>query len=100
MPVRVTKEKNGRSIIISPDGRFTFDVAREFRAAYRNEPPTVTYIVDLERTEYMDSAALGMLLLLRQHAEEVRERVRLINSKSNIRDLLEIAQFNKYFIID
>lgn len=99
MTIRVTKADNKKSITISPVGRFTFEMAREFRNAYRNEPSTMEYIIDLSETDYMDSAALGMLLLLLQHADEVRERVKLIKCKPDITNLLEMAQFHKRFVI-
>jgi anti-anti-sigma factor len=47
----------------------------------------------------MDSSALGMLLLLREHVDGVRERVRIINCNTEIRKILEIANFDKLFDI-
>jgi anti-anti-sigma factor len=100
MTIRVSKAENNKTITIAPVGRFTFEMAREFRSAYRDEPPTMQYIIDLSETDYMDSAALGMLLLLLQHVEEKRERVRLIKCKPDITNLLEMAQFHKRFVVE
>ena len=63
-----TKSKERNEIILDIQGDFTYVLHRDFREAYRDEPPGFTYIINLFKTEYMDSAALGMLLLLREHA--------------------------------
>jgi anti-anti-sigma regulatory factor len=47
----------------------------------------------------MDSAALGMLLLLLEKAGNEKERVRLINPNNTTQKILEIANFNILFDI-
>ena len=36
-------------------GRFDFNLHSEFRNSYKNLPPTTKYIIDLEKTDYIDS---------------------------------------------
>ena len=69
MPVQHTYDSSNKTLQISISDHFNFDVHSEFREAYRNIPANGadTVIVDLRRTEYMDSSALGMLLLLDEH---------------------------------
>lgn len=82
------------------DGKFDFNMHRSFRELYETAPPEIVhYVIDLSRTDYMDSSALGMLLLLREHVQGARGRVRIVNCNPEIRKILEIANFDKLFEI-
>ena len=50
-------------------------------------------MVDLSRTSYLDSSALGMLLLLRERCADVRVE----NASDDVRKVLEIANFQRLF---
>ena len=51
--------------------------------------------LDFSDVTYLDSAALGMLLLLRQRADGYR--ILLLNCGPGVRSVLDIANFNKIF---
>ena len=57
-------------------------------------------MVDLGGATYLDSSALGMLLLLRDHAGGDRAEVRLINGNDDVRKVLSISNFQQLFVID
>ena len=57
------------------------------------------YVVDLKEATYLDSSALGMLLLLRDHAGGDDAEVQVINSNSDVRKILAISNFDKLFDI-
>jgi len=84
---------------IQVNGRFTFEVFREFSAAYQgfNEKPQQVE-VDLKGAEYVDSAALGMLLAMHSHFDDDTE-IRLANPNETVRKILQIARFDKTFEI-
>lgn len=77
--------------------RFDFSTHPEFRAAYREVDRSYTVIVDLKDTEYMDSAALGMLLLLRDEFPSAAPVLR--NCNDFVKQILHIARFEKRFDI-
>ena len=96
MTLKVTTLPEEHKVIIQIDGRFDFNIHREFREAYRQvQSRGMEYVVDLGGTEYMDSSALGMLLLLREHAGGHRARIRVINCGSEIRKILTISNFDR-----
>ncbi len=96
MPVNASR--NGNKIEIRVNGRFDFSVHREFRDAYRDtEGPACEYEVNLRGVEYMDSSALGMLLLLREYAGGERARIAISNCGSEICRILQIANFQQLF---
>lgn len=88
----------GDEVRISVDGRFDFSVHREFRDAYRDtDGPSSRYRVDLARVEYLDSSALGMLLLLKEFAGGDRGRVAIEHCQPEVKKILEVANFHRLF---
>lgn len=55
--------------------------------------------MDFAATGFVDSAALGMLLQLREHAGNRAEAVRLINVRGDVREVLAAAGFEELFRI-
>lgn len=81
-------------------GRFDFGVHKEFRDAINLIEPGIKKIeVDLSATDYVDSSALGMLLLLRDKVAADRNAVELKGARADVRKILEIANFNKLFVL-
>ena len=87
---------------ISLVGRFDFNTHRDFRAAYE---PLITdtacqaVTVDFSGVDYLDSSALGMLLMLRDKMGGCGKDVVLSGVQGNVRQVLEIANFSKLFRI-
>lgn len=88
--------------IISLSGRFTFEAHRTFKAAYMaslEHSGIACLIVDLQEIEYLDSSALGMLLMLREHAGEARKTLELANPSPITARTFDIAGFYRMFVI-
>ena len=72
----------------------------EFRDAYREHTrPGMTFDIDLGNTEYMDSSALGMLLVLKEHADEHDGQVRVVRASANARRVLSLCNLDQIFQI-
>lgn len=99
MPVTSTPGSDGRSATLQISGRLDFKSNEEFRRSYEAFPKGTSFTVDLSRVEYLDSSALGMLLLLRRHAGDRPESVRLVNAPATVGRVLQIANFDKMFRI-
>lgn len=87
-------------LTIRLSGRFDFSVHEKFRASYDQphlRPRSV--VVDLSRADYLDSAALGMLLILRQHAAGFGGGIVLRAPGTDVARILEIANFGTLFEI-
>jgi HptB-dependent secretion and biofilm anti anti-sigma factor len=92
-------EKQGDSMVIKVKGRFDFSCHSAFREAYSNARESADFVVDMGEASYMDSAALGMLLLLREHAQQNGGRVTITNCRGHTYDVLQIANFHRLFKI-
>lgn len=94
----ITTKQDANTLTIQVRGRFDFSVHNEFRqAAKLTEANVDKVIVDLQQTDYLDSSALGMLLVLRDKTPN--HNVEIHNAKSEVKKILEIANFDKLFNI-
>ena len=100
MSVESEVSLDGKKLTIAIKGRFDFGSHQTFRESYERfyKVPEL-YVVDLKDTTYMDSSALGMLLLLRDHAGGDAADVQVVNSSSDVRKILAISNFDKLFDI-
>ena len=55
--------------------------------------------VDFDQVPFLDSSALGMLLLLKERATSQKKSMALINCRDTVLQVLEIACFFKMFTI-
>lgn len=83
-------------------GRFDFTSHRDFKHAYESAFATGDVgevVVDMREVEYLDSSALGMLLLLRDKGKSLSKPVSLANCTGSVRDVLRVANFDKLFVL-
>lgn len=100
MSVTSELSHDGQELTITIKGRFDFAAHQDFRSAYESATGTPRrFIVDLKNTSYLDSSALGMLLLLRDHAGGENAKIRLINCNQDVETILTISNFSKLFQI-
>lgn len=96
--INISNDKKVATIKIN--GRFDFSAHNEFRKSYKDvEISSGEYIVDLAGTEYLDSSALGMLLLLKEYADSQSSSVSLTGFNDEIKEILTIASFDKIFTL-
>lgn len=84
------------------EGRFTFERHQSFKAAtgllLETEGLRELHL-DLASVDYMDSSALGMVLLLRERAEAAGASVVLAHPSPSVQAVLQVVQFGKLFRI-
>lgn len=98
MGINMTLSEDGAQVTIAVVGKFDFQLYDEFRASYANTAGSgVSYIVNLADTDYLDSSALGMLLLLREHAGGETSDIRITHASSSVQKILDVANFGKLF---
>ena len=100
MAMSTQPSAGGQELTIAIQGRFDFGAHQAFRDAYERVDGTPKrYQVDLQGTTYLDSSALGMLLLLRDHAGGDHAQIRLLNCNGDVRKILAISNFEQLFQI-
>lgn len=96
--IKSSLEKKTGCLTISVIGRFDYTCHKAFKEAFGGGVVTC-YEVDLSETLYLDSSALGMLLLLRDHAGGEKATVRLLSPNRTVLEVLNMANFGLLFNI-
>jgi HptB-dependent secretion and biofilm anti anti-sigma factor len=92
------KSQDGNEITISLPEKFDFQLHKEFRQAYE-EADAKSLVLDMNKTQYMDSSALGMLLQLKEYSDNNNSKICIKNASNNIMQIMQIAHFDKLFTI-
>jgi HptB-dependent secretion and biofilm anti anti-sigma factor len=92
------KSQDGNEITISLPEKFDFQLHKEFRQAYE-ETDAKSLVLDMNKTQYMDSSALGMLLQLKEYSDNNSSKICIKNASNNIMQIMQIAHFDKLFTI-
>lgn len=98
----IAHESSGDRATLKLSGRFDFHSHRDFRAAYEKILETGAVreiIIDFADVDYLDSSALGMLLLLREKADGAGKAIVLASLRGTVKQVLDIANFGKLFAI-
>lgn len=99
MDAKVTT--SGTCTTIELTGRFDFNAHREFREAVDKaiQENSSEIKIDLVNVDYLDSSALGMLLMVRDKAKGMGKTVSLANCRGAVKQVIDIANFGKLFPI-
>lgn len=99
--MQISVKSHESKVAIVMQGRFDFSSHREFRDAtdevMKDDARVVE--VDLGGVDYLDSSALGMLLMLRDKAKGVGKEVVLANARGSVKQVIDIASFGKLFAL-
>ncbi|WLD57022.1 STAS domain-containing protein [Salinispirillum sp. LH 10-3-1] len=101
MTVTAQPSEDRSTLTIQVSGRFDFSSHQEFRKLYESAPADVKhYVIDMTDATYLDSSALGMLLLLRDHAGGDSADIRIVNSNPDVKKILTISNFGQLFTLE
>jgi len=101
MAIGTQISEDGKVLTISITGRFDITVYKDFGQSYKDKLDSVSKcIIDMADVEYMDSSALGMLLMLRERAGVDDAVIDIVNCTDGIKKILMTANFNKLFHIE
>ena len=100
MGISSTHNQHEKKLTINVSERFDFSLHQAFRDSYQHiDQPGTSFRLDLSKANYMDSSALGMILLLKDHAEKLKGRVVIERPNQAVSKILEIAQFQHLMTI-
>ena len=98
----IRQSKNGNHAVLSLGGRFDFNAHREFKGAYSAllaDSSINSIAVNLSAVAYLDSSALGMLLIFRERAQAANKQISLSQPNPTVVKILDIANFHRIFTI-
>jgi len=100
--MRINVKTSEDKSVISLNGRFDFKAHRDFRESYEATiaaPGVRKLEVDMGAVDYLDSSALGMLLMLRERAQAAKKDIALTNCRGTVKQILDIANFQTLFAV-
>jgi len=99
----VPDSEKGRSTVVLR-GRFTFAAHAAFREVLMQDLDRMVsdriLTLDLSSVEFVDSAALGMLLLAREAARKRSGKVALRGATGQVQRMLSVSKFETMFLIE
>ncbi len=97
-----TKKESGKATL-TLSGRFNFESHQAFKSAYTpllNDGGFDTLVIDFAGVNYMDSSALGMLLMVRERLAALTKKIVLANSHGPVKEVLQVANFGRIFTLE
>lgn len=100
MDYSVNSKPDGQEIVLR--GRFTFADYQNFRTLLGalESSGAKRHVFDMGAVEFIDSAALGMMLIAHDEAKRHGWTVRIARPQGQVRRTLEIAALHTLFPID
>jgi HptB-dependent secretion and biofilm anti anti-sigma factor len=97
----IVKQLSGGTYEVTFIGQFTFNDHPEFRDVLERfkERDVVSVVLHLGSVDFIDSAALGMLLLALDESEKHRKSLVLQGATGQVKKMFDMAQFHTLFTI-
>jgi anti-anti-sigma factor len=98
--IKITQADAKTSIILK--GRFDFQTIQEFQRVLESELTTGKSVlaVDLSQVSFIDSSALGSLLVARESCEKAGGGITLIQPRDYVDKILKLCLFDQFFQIE
>lgn len=84
------------------NGRFDFNSHATFNettGSVLSEAGVREVELDFEQVKYIDSSAMGMLLLLKERAKSASKSITLLNCRGAVAQVFELSNFSRLFTI-
>ena len=101
MAIFIHKSEDLQAITIQITESFRVGDHSDFSRAYESETgENLSVTIDLTSAQYMDSAALGMMLAMREHFGGEKASIRIVGCSDSLRGILRIARFDQLFSVE
>jgi anti-anti-sigma factor len=91
--MELTERQEGSATVLEINGRFDFAARREFKEAMdRLQQAGCRHVIlNIEQVSFVDSSALGLLVVAHQNLKLKEGRISLVNPQSYVRQILDLA---------
>lgn len=93
----IREEIHSDTATLKLEGSFTYTQRKLFQETLKNlDPKTVEHIVvDLSQVSFLDSAALGLLMITHRQLVADKRKLSLAHPQSTVRQIIELANLHK-----
>lgn len=98
----ITHNVDAGTLNIIMNGAFTFNDHPEFRGILQKieDGEVQRVVLHMDGVNFVDSAALGMLLLLLDEAEKYRKSLVIRGATGQVKKMFDMARFNNLFTMN
>jgi anti-anti-sigma factor len=94
--MNITPETVDGNTILHLDGRFDFGVRKTFKEAVEGiSVEGSSVVLDLEKVTFVDSSALGLLVICHQNLKNKNVSFFLVNPQTYVKQVLDLANIGK-----
>ena len=93
----ITKEIDNRTVTLKLEGNFTYTQRKSFQEMLKavSIDPLEHIIIDLSQVPFLDSAALGLLMISHRQLLAEKRRLSLAYPQPTVRQIIELASLQK-----
>lgn len=97
----ITSHVQQNTLLAKCRGKFTFADHEIFREILQrmSVPEVRVVMIDLRDVDFLDSAAMGMLLLARDEASKQKKELSLHGAQGQVKKMFDLASFHSHFNI-
>lgn len=94
--MNVKQEKSEQTVIVHMEGRFDFGARKIFKDAMDQAiKEGMPVVLDLGQVSFVDSSALGLLVICHQNLKNKKIPFSLVNPQTYVRQVLDLANVAK-----
>ena len=95
--MKITQEINNKKATLKLEGNFTYTQRKAFQEALKtvSTDQVEEVVIDLSQVAFLDSAALGLLMISHRQLEAERRKLSLAYPQATVRQILELANLHK-----
>jgi anti-anti-sigma factor len=95
--MKITQEHHNETVTLKLEGNFTYTQRRPFQEALKAVAiQNVEHIIiDLSQVAFLDSAALGLLMITHRQLQGEKRKLSLAYPQLTVRQIIELANLHK-----
>ena len=95
--MKITQEINNKKATLKLEGNFTYTQRKAFQEALKVvcSDPIEEIVIDLSQVAFLDSAALGLLMISHRQLQAETRTLSLAYPQPTVRQILELANLHK-----
>ena len=100
--MNIDTQVNGNKARLILNGRFDFNshsVFNQSADSLLKNAGIDELELDFEQVKYIDSSAMGILLLFKERAKAASKSIALVNCKGSVAQVLELSNFHRLFTL-
>jgi len=95
--MKITSEVHNHTVTLKLEGNFTYTQRKPFQELLKSVSvdPIEHIVIDLSQVAFLDSAALGLLMISHRQLQSEKRTMSLAHPQPTVRQIIELANLHK-----